>query len=74
MHPRSKGGEHEWENVVACCRRCNAAKGDTLLEFSRFKLRKTPYAPEPIAVAAALRRGVPAEWESYIPTLLPLSA
>ncbi len=74
VHPRSKGGEHEWENVVACCRRCNAAKGDTLLEFSRFKLRKTPYAPEPMAVAAALRRGVPAEWESYIPTLMPLSA
>ena len=74
VHPRSKGGEHEWENVVACCRRCNAAKSDTLPEFSRFKLKKTPYAPEPIAVAAALRRGVPPEWEHYIPALLPLSA
>ena len=74
VHPRSKGGEHKWENVVACCRRCNAAKGDTLLELSRFRLEKTPYAPEPIAVAAALRGVVPSEWESYIPALLPLSA
>ena len=74
VYPRSKGGEHEWENVVACCRSCNVAKGDTLPEHSRYKLRKVPHAPEPIAVAAALRQGVPAEWETYIPTLLSLSA
>ncbi len=74
VYPRSKGGEHEWENVVACCRSCNAAKGDTLPEHSKFKLRTPPYAPEPIAVAAALRRGLPPEWETYILNPLPLSA
>ncbi len=26
--PRSRGGEHVWENVVSCCRRCNHAKAD----------------------------------------------
>ena len=24
--PRSRGGKHTWENVVAACRRCNAKK------------------------------------------------
>ena len=74
VYQRSKGGEHEWENVVACCRSCNSAKGDTLPEHSKFRLRTVPYAPEPIAVAAALRRGVPPEWDTYIVNRLPLSA
>jgi 5-methylcytosine-specific restriction endonuclease McrA len=74
VHPRSKGGEHTWENVVACCRTCNVAKGDTLPEHSQFRLRRVPRAPEPMAVAAALRRGVPPEWDIYLPNRLSLSA
>src|ERR1700733_9095815 len=26
--PRSRGGPHAWDNVVAACRRCNALKED----------------------------------------------
>ena len=74
VHPRSKGGPHTWENVVACCRACNVAKGDTLPAESRFRLTRRPYAPEPLAVAAALKGAAPVEWESYLPQLLPLSA
>ena len=74
VHPRSKGGEHTWENVVACCRSCNVAKGDTLPEHSQFRLRRVPHAPEPMAVAAALRTGVPPEWDTYLPNRLSLSA
>jgi len=74
VHPRSKGGEHAWENVVACCRICNEAKGDTLPEHSKFRLRRVPHAPEHIAVAAGLRRGVPPEWDIYLPNRLSLSA
>ena len=34
--PRSRGGEHAWENVVASCRSCNARKEDrTLAEAGR---------------------------------------
>ena len=29
--PRSKGGLHEWSNVVACCKKCNLIKADKLL-------------------------------------------
>ena len=74
VYPRSKGGPHEWENVVACCRPCNAAKGDSLPENSKFKLKAVPYAPEPAAVGAALRQGIPTEWDAYILNPLPLSA
>ncbi len=30
--PRSRGGRHEWTNVVAACRRHNMQKGDRLIE------------------------------------------
>ena len=26
--PRSRGGKHRWENVVACCLKCNRKKGN----------------------------------------------
>jgi len=26
--PRSRGGKHRWDNVVACCLSCNRKKGD----------------------------------------------
>ena len=29
--PKSKGGKHEWFNVVACCKKCNLVKADKLL-------------------------------------------
>jgi 5-methylcytosine-specific restriction endonuclease McrA len=28
--PRSRGGQSTWENLVACCRACNARKGNRL--------------------------------------------
>lgn len=43
--PRSRGGEHRWENVVAACRRCNTRKGNRSLEQAGLALRRTPLAP-----------------------------
>lgn len=43
--PRSRGGSHVWENVVAACRRCNAAKGDRLLAETPMTLRTRPATP-----------------------------
>ena len=71
VHPRSRGGEHTWENVVACCRTCNVGKGDSLLSEGRYRLRRTPYAPEPLAIAAAMRPDAPAEWTDYLQALRP---
>src|SRR5450755_338795 len=43
--PRSRGGGDTWENLVACCVRCNNAKGDRTLEEKGWFLRVRPYAP-----------------------------
>ncbi|MDH4148039.1 MAG: HNH endonuclease, partial [Acidimicrobiia bacterium] len=38
--PRSRGGTHSWDNVVAACRRCNLAKGNRLLDETTLVLRR----------------------------------
>lgn len=43
--PRSRGGEHTWQNCVACCVRCNHRKADKLLSELGWRLRVVPRAP-----------------------------
>ncbi|TWH18394.1 5-methylcytosine-specific restriction endonuclease McrA [Prauserella rugosa] len=43
--PRSRGGEHSWENCVACCAKCNHRKADKLLSEIGWSLRIVPRAP-----------------------------
>ena len=40
--PRSRGGESIWENLVACCHRCNNRKGSRLPEEASMKLVRAP--------------------------------
>src|SRR3990172_3103400 len=44
--PRTKGGTHTWDNLVAACRRCNGKKADKTLAQSGLKLRKQPHEPK----------------------------
>lgn len=43
--PRSRGGSHTWENVVAACRRCNTKKGNRLPREAGMTLTRNPQAP-----------------------------
>ena len=43
--PKSKGGTHVWNNVVACCQECNSRKGDKLLKNTSMKLLNKPKQP-----------------------------
>jgi 5-methylcytosine-specific restriction endonuclease McrA len=44
--PRSRGGRHVWENLVAACRRCNHTKADRTLDELGWTLRSgQPDAP-----------------------------
>ena len=45
MLPRSRGGLHVGENVVAACRRCNAKKMDRTPQEAGFHLHRQPFAP-----------------------------
>ncbi|MDM9383123.1 HNH endonuclease [Chlorogloeopsis sp. ULAP01] len=51
--PRSRGGQHTWDNVVAACERCNSSKGDRTLKEIGMHLRTTPKAPVHPVIAFA---------------------
>ena len=73
--PRSRGGEHVWENVVACCRPCNIRKGDRLLrDLPSMSLATKPAAPSAMSWVAMSVPSVPDEWTSYLPEGLRATA
>jgi 5-methylcytosine-specific restriction endonuclease McrA len=41
--PRSRGGRTDWDNLVACCHRCNNLKGDRLPEEAGLRLLRPPH-------------------------------
>lgn len=43
--PRSRGGRHVWENLVAACRPCNHTKADRTLDELGWTLSRVPAAP-----------------------------
>jgi len=45
VQPRSRGGRHVWENVVAACGRCNRVKADRTPADIGWRLRTTPRTP-----------------------------
>jgi 5-methylcytosine-specific restriction endonuclease McrA len=64
--PRSRGGGHVWENVVASCRPCNVRKRDRMLEETSMRLRRRPAAPRELTWVAVAVGRVPAHWEPYL--------
>lgn len=63
--PRSRGGEHSWENLVAACTSCNRRKGNHLPREVGFELQRTPYRPRYLALAL-ISGSAPAAWEKYM--------
>lgn len=65
--PRSRGGEHSWENCVACCSDCNHRKADTMLSELGWTLRTVLVPPKGrhwrLLVAA---EAVEPEWARYL--------
>ena len=65
--PKSRGGQHVWENVVACCRKCNAAKRDRLLPETTMRLARPPIEPPSGSWVTFAVSDVPRAWEPYLP-------
>jgi 5-methylcytosine-specific restriction endonuclease McrA len=65
--PRSRGGKDSWENLVACCVRCNNLKGSRTPQEMGWTLRSLPVAPHGAGwvVRGTERRHV--TWEDYLP-------
>jgi 5-methylcytosine-specific restriction endonuclease McrA len=64
--PRSRGGLHSWDNVVASCRPCNARKRDHLLEESGLRLRRPPSVPRQRTFILVASGTIRTEWEPYL--------
>ena len=72
--PRSRGGEHVWENVVAACRPCNTRKEDRLLHEAGLILRRRPTAPRELTWIIVAVGTVHPHWEPYLQPGAALSA
>jgi len=69
--PRSRGGADTWENLVACCLRCNNVKSDRTPAEMGWRLRVQPKAPHGTAwLVRGIERPQPA-WETF---LAPIAA
>ena len=64
--PRSRGGTHAWDNVVAACRRCNLSKGNRLLGETTMHLRRIPMAPKQLSWLLVALERVPEQWKPYL--------
>jgi 5-methylcytosine-specific restriction endonuclease McrA len=65
--PRSRGGAHEWTNVVAACRRHNMEKGDRYLHEIGWRLRTVPKVPEGNWWRWRHVESPDPTWEPYLP-------
>jgi len=64
VFPKSKGGAHEWTNVVAACQPCNQKKGNRTLEQMGWKL---PFKPDrPAMKKWVVVERVDKSWEPYL--------
>ncbi|WP_285662906.1 HNH endonuclease [Actinorhabdospora filicis] len=64
--PRSKGGAHIWENVVAACARCNHKKGDKTVREMGWRLAIVPAVPKGAAWRVLGHRTPDPRWELWL--------
>jgi len=64
--PRSRGGQHEWENVAAACRPCNLAKRDRTPDEAGMRLLRPCRVPRATAWVVASTTRVPEAWKPYL--------
>lgn len=66
IQPRSRGGTHTWDNVVASCRSCNARKENRLPAEVGMFLRRPPHAPKDSLFLIAAVGKLHPTWEPYL--------
>lgn len=68
--PRWAGGPHTWDNLVACCRRCNLKKGDKTPQQAHMKLARKPKRPHFVpylSLPIYLKARTKEDWSMYLP-------
>ncbi len=64
--PRSRGGTDSWQNLVACCLRCNGVKGDRTPEEMGWRSHVRPFAPAGPAWALRGHDTMDPRWEEFL--------
>ncbi|WP_022886114.1 HNH endonuclease [Glaciibacter superstes] len=64
--PRSRGGRDTWDNLVACCLRCNNVKGDHTPSEMGWNMLVDPRMPQGTGwVMRGVERPLP-QWDAYL--------
>ncbi|GAB3801554.1 HNH endonuclease [Humibacter antri] len=64
--PKSRGGADAWDNLVACCLRCNNVKSDRTAAEMGWSLRCAPRMPhDPAWMVRGVEHVLP-EWQGYL--------
>lgn len=66
VNPRSKGGAHDWTNVVSACTPCNARKADRTPEQAGMTMRYNPYQPAGTTALVIVIGKVQDEWREFL--------
>merc|ERR1712070_218605 len=73
VQPRSKGGRHNWENVVTACKACNSRKRDYTIDQIRgmgMKMLRNPKKPTVQELNLMASRNPPKQvhptWSDYL--------
>lgn len=67
--PKSRGGPHEWTNVVTSCRPCNLKKADKLPDEAGMPLKVRPDKPRWTLMGCLIphpRAEIPASWRKLL--------
>lgn len=70
--PRSRGGLHTWDNVVAACQPCNHRKGGKSVAEARMQLQAQPHEPRAgryYTIERRLDAAFDDEWGKFLPGL-----
>lgn len=67
VFPRSRGGEHTWENVAAACKPCNLTKRDRTPDEAQMRLARPCRAPRATAWVVVSASSVPETWRPFLP-------
>jgi 5-methylcytosine-specific restriction endonuclease McrA len=66
VQPKSRGGKDTWENLVACCLRCNNKKGDKTLAEIGWSLSVSPRMPHGTSWIVRGADHAEPEWHNYL--------
>lgn len=71
IHPKSRGGENIWTNVVTACKDCNGKKGNKTLKEARMELLYVPYEPNHYENMILQNRTILADQMEYLLSGVP---